>query len=235
MNGGLWILVVDADQQMRRFLQCKLTANGYCIYAVGTGQATLAKLAQIHPDLIILDLDLPDMQPLSLLTLLRERTKVPLLVTSMHATSAEQIAALDAGADDFLTKPLRIDELLARIRVALRHLQPNAQSSIFTHGDLQVDLTRRLVTIKGERVKLTPHEYAILRLLVQNVGIVLTHRQILSTVWGPAHANETHYGRVYIAQLRQKLETNPQSPQLILTEPRIGYRLTLPDPSTRPR
>lgn len=235
MNGGLWILVVDADQQMRRFLQSNLTANGYRVCAVGTGQAALVKSTQIHPDLIILDLELPDMQPLCLLKQLRERIKIPVLVTSMHATSAEQIATLDAGADDFLSKPLRIDELLARMRVALRHLQPNSQASIFTHGDLQVDLTRRLVTVKGERVKLTPHEYAILRLLVQNVGIVLTHRQILSAVWGPAHANETHYGRVYIAQLRQKLEANPKAPRLILTEPRIGYRLTLPDPATRPR
>lgn len=229
MNGGLWVLIVDADRQMRRFLQSRLAANCYRVFGCETGEVALAKAAQLHPDLILLDPDLPDMPGVYCLKRLRAWTTIPVLVISMRAASAEQIAALDAGADDFLAKPVQVEELLARMRVALRHAQPNPAAAIFTHGDLQVDLARRLVTINGRRVRLTPHEYAVLRLLVQHAGAVLTHRQIISAVWGPAHAHNTHYGRVYIAQLRQKLEADPKSPRLILTEPRIGYRLTMSD------
>ncbi|MEZ4866786.1 MAG: response regulator transcription factor [Caldilineaceae bacterium] len=229
MKGGLWILIVDTDRQMRRFLQSQLQARLYRVLAVETGQTALVKVEQMHPDLIILDLDLPDMSGLTCLKRLRARTQSPVIALSMGATVEEQIAALDAGADDFLAKPLRIDELLARMRVAQRRTLLPLASSIFTYGELRVDLTQRLVTVKGQRVQLTPHEYTLLRLLVLHSGAVLTYRQILCEIWGPEHSDAIHYVRVYIAQLRHKLEPDPKSPCLILNEPRVGYRLAILD------
>ncbi|MEZ4682256.1 MAG: response regulator transcription factor [Caldilineaceae bacterium] len=234
MKNGLLVLVVDADPQTQRLLQFYLTANGYPVVTCATAAAALAKIPQVHPDLILLDPALPDTCGLALLHELRTWLTLPILVLSQHSTTDDQIAALDAGADDFLPKPLACDALLARMRAVLRRIPPDAELTTYTHGDLHVDLTHRLVTLKGQRVQLTPHEYALLRELVQHAGTVLPHRQLLSAVWGPAHADAIHYGRVYIAQLRQKLEADPASPQLILTEPRVGYRLTAPEPD-RPR
>lgn len=225
MSEGLHVLIVDDELQIRRFLRISLEANGYNVHETDNGQDALIKAAQLRPDLIILDLGLPDMDGLEILTQLREWTKTPVIILSVRDADRDKIAALDAGADDYLTKPFSTDELMARMRVAQRHAQPTPEKSIFTYGDIQVDLTRRLVTRKGEPVKLTPTEYALLRLLIQHEGKVLTHRQILKAVWGPEYVDETHYLRVYFAQLRQKLENNPALPEIILTEPGVGYRL----------
>jgi two-component system, OmpR family, KDP operon response regulator KdpE len=218
-------LVVDDEIQIRRFLKISLEANGYHIDEAVNGQAALTKAAQIRPDIIILDLGLPDMDGLEVLTRLREWTQTPVIILSVRDADRDKITALDTGADDYLTKPFSMDELLARMRVAQRHAQPEPQSAIFTYGDLQVDFARRLVTKKGEPVKLTPTEYALLRLLIQNASKVLTHRQILKAVWGPEYVEETHYLRVYFAQLRQKLEDDPALPKIFLTEPGVGYQL----------
>jgi two-component system KDP operon response regulator KdpE len=219
------VLVVDDEVQIRRFLRISLEANGCRVYETDNGQDALAKTAQLHPDLVILDLSLPDMDGLDVLSRLREWTQTPVIVLSVRDADRDKVAALDAGADDYLTKPFSMDELMARLRVAQRHAQPEPENPIFTAGDLQVDLNRRLVSVKGQPVKLTPTEYALLRLMIQHAGKVLTHRQILKEVWGPEYINETHYLRVYFAQLRQKIEDDPALPRIILTEPGVGYRL----------
>jgi len=225
MTDGAHVLVVDDEAQIRRFLRISLEANGYRVDETNNGQDAIARAAQLRPDLIILDLGLPDMDGLDVLKRLREWTKTPVIILSVRDANKDKISALDAGADDYLSKPFSVEELMARIRVAQRHAQPDVEDAVFTSGTLQVDLARRLVTVKGEPVKLTPTEYALLRLLIQNVGKVLTHRQILREVWGAEYVNETHYLRVYFAQLRQKIEEDPALPQIILTEPGVGYRL----------
>jgi len=202
-----------------------LEANGYHIHEADNGQDAINKTAQLRPDLVILDMGLPDMDGMEVLNRLREWTKIPVIILSVRDADRDKIAALDAGADDYLTKPFSTDELLARIRVAQRHAQPQEQTAVFTLGNVQVDFSRRIVTRNGEPVKLTPTEYALLRLLIQHSGKVLTHRQILKEVWGPEYVDELHYLRVYFAQLRQKLEDDPTLPKLILTEPGVGYRL----------
>jgi two-component system KDP operon response regulator KdpE len=226
-NEGQQILVVDDELQIRRFLKISLEAHGYHVHDAENGHDALVKAAQLRPDLIILDIGLPDIEGLEVLTRLREWTHVPVIMLSVRDSDRDKIAALDAGADDYLTKPFSVEELMARMRVAQRHTRPEPESSIFTTGDLQVDFTRRLVTIKGEPVKLTPTEYALLRLMIQHAGKVLTHRQILREVWGPEYVEETHYLRVYFAQLRQKLEADPTLPRIFLTEPGVGYRLAV--------
>ena len=227
MAEGIQVLVVDDEPQIRRLLKITLEAQHYEVAEASGGQEGLFLAAKVRPDLIILDLGLPDLDGVEVVRQLREWTQTPILILSVRDADQDKVAALDAGADDYLTKPFSTDELLARLRVALRHAQPAPDLPIFTSGDLQVDLTRRLVTVRGEPVKLTPTEYALLRLMIQHAGRVLTHRQILKEVWGPAYVDETHYLRVYFAQLRQKLEENPALPQLLLTEPGVGYRLTV--------
>ncbi len=227
MSEGVQVLVVDDEKQIRRFLKISLEAHNYQVHEVSTGQDALIQAALLRPDLIILDLGLPDIDGLSVLKQLREWAKTPVIVLSVRDADSDKISALDAGADDYLTKPFSVHELMARLRVALRHTQPETDDPIFSFGTIQVDLSQRLVTRLGQPVKLTPTEYALLRLLVQHAGRVLTHRQILREVWGPAYVDETHYLRVYFAQLRQKLEENPALPQFILTEAGVGYRLVL--------
>jgi len=225
LNDKVQVLVVDDEVQIRRFLRISLEAGGYHVHEAGTGKEGIFIAAKVRPDLIILDLGLPDMDGIAVVKELREWTKMPMIILSVRNADLDKVAALDAGADDYLTKPFSTEELLARLRVALRHAQPEPDLRAFTVGDLQVDLTRRLVTVRGEPVKLTPTEYALLRLMVQHAGRVLTHRQILKEVWGPAYIDESHYLRVYFSQLRQKLEENPALPKYLLTEPGVGYRL----------
>lgn len=225
MSEGPQVLVVDDEMQIRRFLRISLEANGYHVHETATGEDAIVKMAQLRPDLVILDMGLPDMDGLDVLKRLREWTQTPVIILSVRDSDRDKVAALDAGADDYLTKPFSLEELMARIRVAQRHAQPEQDEAIFKVGRLQVDLTRRLVTVNGEPVKLTPTEYALLRLLIQHAGKVLTHRQILREVWGPEYVTETHYLRVYFAQLRQKIEEDPALPRIILTEPGVGYRL----------
>lgn len=225
MSDGLQILIIDDEIQIRRFLRISLEANGYRVHEAIDGKEGIVKTAQARPDLVILDMGLPDMDGLDVLKRLREWTQTPVLVLSVRDSDRDKVAMLDAGADDYLTKPFSMDELLARLRTALRHAQPQPQESTFTSGRLHVDLTRRQVTVDGESVKLTPTEYALLRLMIQHAGKVLTHQQILRAVWGTEYVHETHYLRVYFAQLRQKIEANPALPELLLTEPGVGYRL----------
>ena len=231
MTEGPLVLVVDDELQIRRFLRISLEANQYRVHEAETGQAALVKAAQLRPDVIILDMNLPDLEGIEVLRRLREWTSTPVIILSVRDADRDKVAALDAGADDYLTKPFSTAELLARLRVAQRHAQPAPEEPVLTFGDVQIDLTRRAVTRKGEPVKLTPTEYALLRLLAHHAGRVLTHRQILKEVWGPEYVGETHYLRVYFAQLRQKLEENPALPRLIVTEPGVGYRLIDPGDS----
>ncbi len=225
MNPGQRVLVIDDEVQIRRFLRISLEANGYEVHEAAAGREGISRAAQLRPDVIILDLGLPDMDGLEVLRRLREWTPTPTIILSVRDADEVKVAALDAGADDYLTKPFSLEELMARMRVAQRHAHPGPQSHIFKSGTVEVDLSRRQVTRDGEPVKLTPTEYALLRLLIQHAGRVLTHKQILREIWGPEYIEETHYLRVYFAQLRQKLEDDPSRPRLILTEPGVGYRL----------
>jgi two-component system, OmpR family, KDP operon response regulator KdpE len=228
VSEGLHVLVMDDEVQIRRFLRIGLEANGYHVHETATGQDGILKAAQLRPDLIILDLGLPDMDGLDILKRLREWTKIPVIILSVRDSDRDKVAVLDAGADDYLTKPFSVDELMARLRVAQRHVHAELETQVFVAGNLQVDLTKRLVTVRGEHIKLTPTEYALLRLLIEHAGKVLTHQQILRAVWGKEYVNETHYLRVYFAQLRQKIEDNPALPKILLTEPGVGYRLSVP-------
>ncbi len=227
MSDGLNVLVIDDEVQIRRFLRISLEANQYHVREAFTGQEGLEQAALQRPDIVILDLGLPDMDGLQVLTRLREWSHVPVIVLSVRDADSDKIAALDAGADDYLTKPFSVGELLARVRVAQRHTQPVTDASVFQAGAVKVDLARRIVTVNDEVVRLTATEYAFLRLMIQNAGKVLTHRQILREVWGPQYVDETHYLRVYAAQLRRKLEEDPAHPKLLLTEPGVGYRFAL--------
>ncbi|NJL95139.1 MAG: response regulator [Anaerolineae bacterium] len=225
MSDGPRVLVVDDEVQIRRFLRITLEAHGYQTFEAEAGQVAINRAAQVRPDLVILDMSLPDMDGLSVLKRLREWSATPVIVLSVRDSDHDKVSALDAGADDYITKPFSTDELLARLRVALRHAAPNPSEEVVHCGEIEVDLTRRLVMRGGEAVKLTPTEYALLRLMIQHRGRVLTHQQILKAVWGPEYVRETHYLRVYFAQLRQKLEANPTLPELFITEPGVGYRL----------
>lgn len=221
------ILVIDDEIQIRRFLRFALEAHGYRVYEAETGRDGLLNAAKIRPDLIILDLGLPDIPGHDVLRRLREWTQTPIIILSVHDTDKDKVLALDNGADDYLTKPFSAEELMARMRTAMRHGQPTPEEPILEFGHVQIDFTRRLVTKHGEIVKLTPTEYALFKIMANHAGRVLTHQQILREVWGAEYINETHYLRVYFAQLRQKLEENPALPTLIITEPGVGYRLVV--------
>jgi two-component system, OmpR family, KDP operon response regulator KdpE len=218
-------LVVDDEVQIRRLLRVCLEADGYRVLEATTGQEAIIEAAQRPPDVIVLDLGLPDMDGVAVLKRLREWSRVPVLVLSVRDREEDKIAALDHGADDYVTKPFATGELLARLRVAQRHALPGAKASVFRSGDLEVDLAARVVKLGGQEVKLTATEYSLLRLLVQHAGKVLTQRQILKEVWGPNAVEQTHYLRVYMAHLREKLERDHSKPRLFVTEPGVGYRL----------
>jgi two-component system KDP operon response regulator KdpE len=221
------VLVIEDEPQMRRFLRSALEGNGYRVVQVATGREGLAQAAGRNPDVILLDLGLPDADGLDVTRRLREWATTPVIVISARGLEKDKVGALDAGADDYLTKPFGVDELLARIRVALRHAARGDQPAapVFTQGELTVDLARRKVLVAGAEVHLTPTEYKLLTLLIRHAGKVVTQRQALREVWGPNFATQTHYLRVYMAQLRHKLERDPARPRLLLTEPGVGYRL----------
>lgn len=218
-------LVIDDEPQMRRLLRIALEGNGYRVFDAANGKDGLLQAAQCRPEVILLDLGLPDMDGTEVLKRLREWTKVPVLVLTVRDRETDKITSLDAGADDYVTKPFATGELLARLRAALRHSRPEGADALFRSGDLEVDLSARVVRKGGKEVKLTPTEYSLLRLFVTHAGKVLTHRQLLTEVWGANAGEQTHYLRVHIAHLREKIEKDPGLPMLIVTEPGIGYRL----------
>jgi two-component system, OmpR family, KDP operon response regulator KdpE len=220
-------LVIDDEPQIRRLLRVTLEANGYRVFDAATGNDGVAQAAQRKPDVVLLDLGLPDLDGLTVLKRIREWSKVPVLILSVRDQEEEKIAALDSGADDYVTKPFNSGELLARLRAALRHGQPQGADAIFRVGNLEVDLSKRLVLKDGAEVKLTPIEYSLLRLLITHAGKVLTHRQLLTEVWGEKAVGQSHYLRVHMAHLREKLERDSSMPELVLTEPAVGYRLWL--------
>jgi two-component system KDP operon response regulator KdpE len=218
-------LVIDDEPQIRRLLRVTLEANGYRVFDAATGNEGIIQAAQRRPDIVLLDLGLPDLDGVTVLKRLREWSHVPVVVLSVRDREEDKIAALDNGADDYVTKPFNSGELLARLRAALRHVQPQGADAFFRSGNVEVDLAARLVRKGGQEVKLTPIEYSLLRLLVSHAGKVLTHRQLLTEVWGANAVEQTHYLRVHVAHLREKLEDDSAKPDLILTEPGVGYRL----------
>ena len=224
------ILIIEDEQEIRRFLRASLANHGYRLIESETGQRGLDLVADEHPDLVLLDLGLPDTDGLTVIRQLRGWSQVPIIVFSARGREADKVKALDAGADDYLTKPFSVVELQARIRVALRHANQGhdeAGEPVFTLGRLRVDLERRQVFVGEKEVHLTPIEYRILTTLIKHAGKVVTHRQLLKEVWGPDSVFETHYLRVYMTHLRRKIEPNPAQPQFVLTDPGIGYRLAL--------
>ena len=218
------VLVIDDERPIRRFLRASLSGRGYTIDEAENGADGLRAATQGLPDIIILDLGLPDMDGTEVTRRLREWTKTPIIILSVRNREEDKIAALDAGADDYLTKPFGVGELLARMRAALRHSSPAGTDPVIVVDQLTIDLPHRLVTLNNKPVDLTPTEYDLLRLLTQNAGKVLTHRQILKDVWGTAYEYESHLLRVNISNLRHKIETDPTRPEYIRTEPGVGYR-----------
>jgi two-component system KDP operon response regulator KdpE len=225
MTEGVRVLVVDDERAIRRFLHASLTANGHTVFEAENGQEALTAVVATRPDLIILDLNLPDLSGVEVTKRLREWTQIPIIILSVREHENDKISALDAGADDYLTKPFSVGELLARLRVALRHTAPATENPVFSSGELKVDLARRVVSVAGQEVQLTPTEYDLLKLLVTHAGKVLTHHQLLRQVWGVGYDEETHLLRVNISNLRRKIEADPTRPAHILTEPGVGYRL----------
>ncbi len=224
-ESGPRVLIIDDERAIRRFLRASLTAHGYTVFEAISGQEGLKAVITHRPDLIILDLGLPDIAGLKVLRQLREWSQTPIIILSVQEQEADKIAALDAGANDYLTKPFGIGELMARLRVALRHATQPTDQPVFSSGELSVDLARRLVTVAGQEIQLTPTEYDLLKLFITHAGKVLTHQQILRQVWGVGYANELHLLRVNISNLRHKIESDPTRPRYLLTEPGVGYRL----------
>jgi two-component system KDP operon response regulator KdpE len=230
MARGATILIVDDEPPIRRFLRTSLAAQDYAVIEAENGAQALREVEREKPDLVILDLGLPDMSGTEVIQAIRGTSPVPIIVLSVRSDERGKVEALDLGADDYVTKPFGMEELVARIRTALRHrFQEKGESPVFVAGDLSVDLVRRIVKRGGVEVKLSPKEYDLLRLLVVNAGKVLTHRHLLAEVWGPAHTEDAQYLRVFIRNLRHKLESDPARPSLILTEPGVGYRLQSAD------
>jgi two-component system KDP operon response regulator KdpE len=222
------VLLVEDEAQMRRFIRVSLVNHGYRIIEADRGQLALDLATSHNPDIVLLDLGLPDMDGLTVTEGIRSWSRAPILVISARGQEDDKIKALDAGADDYVTKPFSMGELLARMRVALRHSAERGQDSsktVFEVGDLKIDLAARLVFLHGAEVHLTPHEYRLLVVLAQHAGKVLTHQQLLREVWGPNHGSDTQYLRVYMGQLRHKLEAVPARPRYLVTEPGVGYRL----------
>ncbi len=225
MENSAVILVVDDERPIRRFLRTSLAMFGNTIHEAANGQEAIQMVALHHPDLVILDLSLPDMEGVEVLRKIREWSQVPVIILSVRDSEADKIQALDSGADDYLTKPFGVGELTARIRVALRHnAQKDESSPVLAVGELELDLTNRIVKHKGEEVNLTPNEYEILKVFFQNAGKVLTHHQLLHLVWGTGYESDSHILRVNISNLRRKIEIDPSKPIYITTESGVGYR-----------
>jgi two-component system KDP operon response regulator KdpE len=222
------VLVIEDEPQMQRFLKASLTSHGFRLILAGTAAEAIALATTNSPEIVLLDLGLPDGDGIELTRKLREWSRVPIIVISARGREEDKVEALDAGADDYLTKPFGMNELFARMRVALRHAGQTGTpdgAPVQDFGALRLDLEKREVTLNGQEVHLTPIEYKLLVLLAKNAGKVLTHRQILKEVWGPAFVGQTHYVRVRMAELRKKIEVDPERPKLVVTEPGVGYRL----------
>ncbi len=221
------VLIVDDEPAIRHLLRSSFIAAGYTVQEAATGQEALVVSVSSRPDLVVLDLGLPDTSGLEVTHQLREWSQMPIIILTVRDKESDKIAALDAGADDYLTKPFGVGELLARVRAALRRVTMPQQETIFETGDLMVDLAARVVRLKGEEVRLTPTEYDLLRQLVLNAGKVLTHNHLLRLIWGAAYENDLHILRVNMSNLRRKLESDPSRPRYILTDPGVGYRLKI--------
>ncbi|MFO0948010.1 MAG: response regulator [Planctomycetota bacterium] len=224
------VVVIEDERQIRRFLRASLASHGFQCVETETGQEGVRAVADHNPDIVLLDLGLPDMDGLEVVRLLREWSTVPILILTARGQERDKISGLDAGADDYLTKPFGVGELLARMRVALRNRARRSDQPVdakFSSGELVIDLEKRQVLVRGEEIHLTPIEYRLLTTLVRHAGCVLTHRQLLKEAWGPHHVGDSHYLRVYMGHLRQKIESDPARPRLLITEPGVGYRLKM--------
>ncbi|MBI5965075.1 MAG: response regulator [Chloroflexi bacterium] len=224
-EAGQRVLVVDDESSIRRYLRAALSAQGFTVYEAANGQEAINAVLANHPDIIILDLGLPDFDGIEVTRQLREWSQTPIIILSVREAENDKIAALDAGADDYLTKPFSTGELMARMRVALRRIGSKPDDPTLQVDNLKMDISRRLVTVDEIQISLTPIEYEILRLLLQNAGKVITHRQLLRQVWGTAYESEMHILRVNISNLRRKIEPDPARPHYLLTEPGVGYRI----------
>lgn len=226
MTGKTRVLIVDDEPAIVKFLRPALGANDYEVLTAGTVVEATKRIAAESPDIIVLDLGLPDGDGTTVIRTVRECSDVPIVVLSAREREAEKIEALDLGADDFVNKPFGVGELMARIRTALRHrLQRRSETPVLKLGDLEIDNLRHRLTRAGAEIRLTPKEFDLLSCLARNAGRVVTHKQILNAVWGPAHTENTQYLRVYVGHLRQKIEKDPDDPRIVLTEPGIGYRI----------
>lgn len=228
MDAGKRILVIDDELQIRRFLRVVLEANGYSIIEASTGKEGVYKTTTEHPDIIILDLGLPDMDGQAVLRTVREWSAIPIIVLSVRDDEKEKVEALESGADDYVTKPFGVNELIARLHVSLRHSQkPEEEIREFRNGNLYVDVVNRIVKNADKQVNLTSTEYSILMQFIKNAGKVLTHRHLIKEIWGPYRSDETQTLRVHMAQLRKKLEIDPGKPRLLITESGVGYRMLM--------
>jgi two-component system, OmpR family, KDP operon response regulator KdpE len=226
MSAKTRILVVDDEPAILRFLKPALEANDYEVTAAGTVAEATKRIAAEAPDIVVLDLGLPDGDGKDVVRRVREWSDVPIIILSAREREAEKIDALDLGADDYVNKPFGVGELMARMRTALRHrMQRRAETPVLKVGGIEIDSVRHRVTSAGQEVRLTPREFELLSFLARHAGMVVTHKQILTAVWGPAHSEDTQYLRVYVGHLRQKIEANPDDPKIVLTEPGIGYRI----------
>lgn len=228
-QNNLRVLIVDDEKAIRRFLKATLVSHGYTVYEAENGAEAQKHAVNSYPDVVILDLGLPDMDGIKVVQKIRERSKIPIIILSVRDAESDKIAALDAGADDYLTKPFKVGEMLARIRAVIRRLLPGSSESVFTVGKLSVDIGKRIVLVKNRQIHLTPIEYNILKILVLNAGKVVVHKQLLKEVWNKTEDFEgiAHLLRVMISNLRTKIEPDPNRPIYILTEPGVGYRLSI--------
>lgn len=226
-ENGQRVLVVDDENAIRRYLQTVLSAQGFAVYEASNGQGAINAVLEHRPDIIILDLGLPDFDGVEVTRHLREWSQTPIIILSVREAEQDKIAALDAGADDYLTKPFGTGELMARMRVVMRRLANKPDEPVLQVDKLSMDLSRRMVTVDNQEISLTPTEYELLRLLLQNAGKVITHRQLLRQVWGTAYESEMHILRVNISNLRRKIEVDPARPHYLVTEPGVGYRLRM--------